>query len=162
MSGWMTRLALAALLAGVSGCVVELSNDDDGGDGGGGGDSGGETLRIVLVNESGVTLDPQLFLSASPVSTEELFADGNKFTRFGVGTLGLLGADSSDEFEVSCADARVIGTRGGTFGNDLNNPDGAGRQIVLTQDLSVFCGGTVVFTFSASGDTFSTTFDVNP
>jgi len=69
----------------------------------------------------------------SPSIADGLFVDGNKFTAFGVGTLGLLAPSSSDTFEIDCSNARVIGTKGGRFGDNLNQPDGVGQQVVLTQ-----------------------------
>ncbi len=143
-----------------SGCVITFDpipgDDDDPNDG------GGTTITIRVVNTTNTTLDPDIYISATAVSTEELFVPARKYTAFGVGTLGLLGPGGSDQFTVSCSDARVIGTLGGRFGDDLNNPDGTGRQIVLTQDLNVFCGGRVTFTYSRSGSAFTTTFDVEP
>jgi hypothetical protein len=51
---------------------------------------------------------------------------------------------------------------GGSFGDDLNNPEGTGRQIVLTQELSFFCEGRITFRYSGSGGTFNTSFDLDP
>lgn len=158
-SWWFSGLALL-----VAGCVVTVEpdpNDNGNGDGNGGGGDG-ETIRVRIVNTTNVDLDPEVYLSAQAVGVEELFQPGNKYTAFGVATLGIIEAFGSDSFTVTCADARILGTTGGRFGDNLNEPDGFGRQIVLTQDLNVFCGGTVTFTYSRSGDAFTTTFDVDP
>jgi hypothetical protein len=151
-------LALALLLPG--GCVITVDEIDgaDGGDGNGGGTT--EQITVRVVNTSNVTLDPEIYISAEPVSVEELFRSANKFTRFGVGTQGILADHDSDTFALDCSDVRVIGTTGGTFGDDLDNPDGTGQQIVLTQELNIFCGGTVTFTYSGSGGEFTTEYDV--
>lgn len=135
--------AVVGIAALCSGCLIGIG--DGGGDGGGGTP---EKIRVTVVNQSGITLDPEIYKSAAPVTVEELFADGNKFTAFGVGTLGLLGPGGSDTFTLTCEEARVIGTRGGRFGDNQNNPDGFGQQIVLAQDLSVFCGGTLTIVYS--------------
>jgi hypothetical protein len=157
---WRSALVAAALAFAVGGCAVEVDPDgDDGGDDGG--DPTAQTITIRVTNSASVTLDPEIYISATPVSAEELFTDANKFTAFGVGTLGLLGGNDSDTFEVDCAAARVIGTKGGRFGDDLNNPQGAGQQVILTQDLSIFCGGTLRLTYSGSGSTFNTNFTVS-
>lgn len=156
-----TRGCGAALLAcwlTVSGGCPQSSDDN----GGSGEPNTPTTIRVRIVNQSGVTLDPEFYASGAAVGLDELFQPGNKFTRFGVGTLGILGRLSSDEFVIDCSAARVIGTRGGRFGDDLNDPIGTGRQIVLTQELNVFCGGRLTLTYSRSGDTFTTTFDVQP
>jgi hypothetical protein len=155
--GWVGLVMTAAPLL-MAGCAIEI--DDGGGDGDGGGDSG--VITITVVNQTNTTLDPEIYISATPVGIDELFGGANKFTLYGVGTLGLLGPNASDTFTISCEQARVIGTNGGRFGDNLNSPDGMGRQIVLTQDLSVFCGGALTFVYSRAGSGFDTTFAVTP
>lgn len=150
--------ALAVLMSG--GCVVTVDDGNNGGNNGGNNPPAQLTVRII--NTTNVTLDPEIFVSAEGVSTDELFDPSHKFTAFGVGTLGLIADSDTAEFRIDCSQARVIGTSGGRFGNDLNNPDGTGRRIVLTQDLNVFCEGAVTFTYSSSGNGFTTTFDVEP
>jgi len=157
--------ALATILAVVFGCSVALVPNNDPNAGGGG--VAPTTLTINIINATGNTLDPEIFVSAGPVSADQLFAAGNKFTAFGVGRLGLIARRDGDSITLDCSQVRVIGTPGGTFGggtdgNDLTNPAGTGRQIVLTQDLSVFCGGSVTFRYSQSGSGFTTTFTVDP
>lgn len=156
-------LTLAACLAMalpglMGGCVIQITP------GGNGGNDNTTTppqkITVRIVNEADTTLDPEVFVSATPATVDQLFAAGNKFTSFGVGTLGLLGPKSEDTVDVDCANVRVIGTHGGKFGNNLNAPDGTGQQIVLTQDLSIFCGGAVTFTFSNNGG-FTTTYSVS-
>lgn len=160
MGFWRSILSLAGIAIVLGGCVVEVGPPDDDGDDGGG-DPTAQTITIRVTNSASVTLDPEIYISATPVSAEELFTDANKFTAFGVGTLGLLGGNDSDTFEVDCASARVIGTKGGRFGDDLNDPQGTGQQVILTQDLSIFCGGQLRLTYSGSGSTFNTNFTVS-
>lgn len=148
-------LLLAALMGG---CVITISDGNNNDNGG----SGDAVITVRVINASDVTLDPQIYSSAENVGVDALFADANKLTAYGVGTLGILGPNSEDSFAVTCANARTLGTRGGSFGDNLNAPVGMGRQILLTQDLSVFCGGEVILTYSGSGTSFTTTFDVNP
>lgn len=158
MSGMFICSAL--LLLPGAGCIITIEPDPGGG---GGGDPVPQTITIRIVNSSSTGLDPEFYASSEPVSGAELFNDGNKVTNFGFLNLGVLDRLSSDQFEVLCSDARVLGTRGGAFGEDpLNNPEGSGTQIVLSQDVSVFCGGTVVFTYGRSGGRFTTSFAVNP
>jgi len=154
-----TFAAIAALLVFSTGggCVISVEPDPNNGGGGGGDDK----ITIRLVNATNVTLDPQVFFSSEAVSTDGLFQAGNKFTAFGVGTLGLIADSDSVSFEIDCTAARVLGTLGGSFGNNLNAPDGQGRQLVLTQELNVFCGDRVTFTYLRSGDGFTTNFDVD-
>lgn len=152
--------AITVLLAFATGggCVITVDPNPNN-NGSGTGNDGKLTIRII--NATNVTLDPQLFLSAEAVTTDGLFQDANKYTSFGVGTLGLIADSDSVQFEIDCDTARVLGTLGGSFGNDLNAPDGQGRQLVLTQDLNVFCGDRVTFTFLRSGGGFSTNFDID-
>jgi len=145
-----------------AGCIITIEPDPGGGDGGGG-DPVPRTITIRVVNATSTGLDPEIYLSADSVSSAALFNAGNKFTSFGFLNLGALERFSSDQFDVLCSDARLLGTRGGAFGEDpFNDPEGNGTQIVLAQDVSVFCGGTVVFSFGRSGGGFTTAFEVNP
>jgi hypothetical protein len=154
-------LASALLLpfAGPS-CVVTVEPDPGGGGGGGGGSP--EVIRVRLINTSNVTLDPEIFVSPQGLLVEDLFVPTNKYVLFGVGKQGFLADNDSDEFEIPCADAVTIGTKGGRFGDDLNNPDGTGTQIVLRLHESVFCNGRLTLTYSGSGNSFQTTFVVEP
>lgn len=162
INSWLRVAGVFALSAMISGgCVVTVDDGDDNGGNGGGNDPPAQ-LTVRIINASNVTLDPEIFIASEGVSADELFDPSRKFTAFGVGTLGLIADSDATEFTIDCAQARVIGTSGGRFGNDLNNPDGTGRRIVLTQDLNVFCEGAVTFTYSGAGSGFSTTFDVEP
>jgi hypothetical protein len=153
-------VTLAMLVPG--GCVITVDPTDgvngDGGDDGGNGAVQHITVRVI--NTSNTTLDPEIYVSAEPVSISELFRSANKYTRYGVGTQGILADHDSDTFTLDCSEARVLGTKGGKFGDDLNDPDGTGQQIVLTQDLSIFCGGTVTFTYSRTISGYTTTYIV--
>lgn len=157
-----TLLGLAAMLA--AGCAVPadliseaIGSNHDNNDGA---NNAADQITITVVNTTDVTLDPEIYISAEPVSVDELFQPANKYDAFGVGTLGILADHDSDTFTLDCAQAHVIGTQGGKFGDDLHNPDGNGEQIVLTQDLSVFCGGTVTLTYSRTADGFTTAYAV--
>jgi hypothetical protein len=152
-------VGLAALLLG--GCVLTIDPIADFGDMGQGDGSGTtDQITVRIINTTNLTLDPEIYLSAEPVSVDELFRSAHKYKAYGVGTTGILADYDSDTFSLDCSAARVIGTSGGRFGDDLNNPDGTGQRIVLTQDLNIFCGGTVTFTYSRSGDGFTTTYVV--
>lgn len=167
--GWSrgSRVVRAALLSAMvlslsgASCVVTVEPDPGGGGGGGGGGSP-EVLRVRLINTSNVTLDPEIYVSPQGLLVEDLFVPTNKYTNFGVGKQGFLADNDADEFEIPCVDAVTIGTKGGRFGDDLNNPDGTGTQIVLRLHESVFCNGRVTLTYSGGGSSFQTTFVVQP
>ncbi len=145
---------LAALLS--AGCVITITKTDNGNDN----QAASEVFHIRLVNQSDTTLDPQFYFSADATTVDQLFEGGNKFTSFGVGTLGVLDRGDAADFTVECSAAHLLGTAGGAFGEDLNNPTGNGRLIVLTQDLSVFCGDTITFVFDGRDGSYTTTYAV--
>lgn len=159
---WVRWSAPAAALAltVTLGCIVTVEPIDggDGGDGGG----GPTTITVRLFNATNIGLDPQIFISADALSAEALFASAtNKFTSFGDFGLGLLGAGDVAGFDLDCAAVRVLGTPGGSFGNDLQSPEGSGIQRVLSQDAQFNCGDTITFTYSRSGSGFATSFGIN-
>ncbi len=162
MGSWRAILTMTGLAAALlSGCVITIEPDPGSGGGGGGGGDPATTIRVRIVNTTNVGLDPKIFLSNEVLTTDELFTLGTQFTSFGFLTLGVLEPFDIDTFEVACTDAVTIGTQGGNFGDDpLNNPDGSGRVIVLTQGASVFCGDTVVLTYSRNLGGFTTTVTV--
>ena len=144
-----------------------LDDGNGNGDPNGNGGTAADQITIHIVNATSNTLDPQIYISAEAVSVDDLFTASHKYTTFGVGRLGLLAGDDSDEFTIDCAAARVIGTLGGSFGggsdgNDLNDPAGSGLRRVLTQELVFFCGDRITFTYRRAGGEFTTTFDVDP
>lgn len=147
------------------GCTITVDPADFDIDDGNGGAADVITIRIV--NTTGHTLDPQIYISAQPVSVDDLFRNSRKYTDYGVGRQGLIAANTSDDFDIDCAQARVIGTLGGSFGggeddNDLNDPAGSGTQWVLTQDLVFYCDARITFTYREAAGQFTTSFDVDP
>lgn len=152
-------LVCAALVA-IAGCTINIpdgntNSNDNANSNNNGGDS---TIRVRVVNSTGATIDPEIYVTGSAVTDPaQLFSADRKFTHYGVGTRGLLGNFDQDEFTLDCSTTRVIGTKGGLFGDNLDSPDGVGQQRILTQDVTFVCGDVLVFTFSKSGNTFSTT-----
>jgi hypothetical protein len=150
------------------GCTITLDPTDlDPNDCGGGTTPAEDLITVRIVNQTSHTLDPQIYASAETVSVDDLFQSGNKYTNYGVGRLGLLAGNTSDDFELDCELVRVIGTLGGSFGgdddgNDLNDPAGCGTRLVLTQDLVFYCGAQITFTYRESAGQFVTTFSVDP
>lgn len=158
--GMAAALGLTFLVSGAA-CIISVEPGDDDNDGGNGDPP--EVLTVRILNATNVGLDPEIYTSAEPVSAEELFSLGVKYTDFGFLNLGFLDRGDSAEFDIACSDALVLGTLGGSFGEDpVNNPEGNGTQIVLSQDVNIFCGGTVVFTYSRAANGFRTSFAVNP
>lgn len=152
--GRCVLFAAAALLP--AGCVIEIDPPPGGGNGG-----PGPTVTIRIVNESDTGLDPQIFFSATAGTRDELFNPANKFTNFGVLGSGLLDRFSSDSFTVECSQARLIGTLGGSFGGNINNPEGTGTERLVAQDSFFLCGETITFIYRRSGAGFTTSVALN-
>lgn len=159
------RLLSLLFVGALCGCIIRVSDGSGGTSGGGssagdGGNSGPVTIKIKVANSSDVSLDPQIYVSDQFASIDQLFVPANKYTAYGVGTIGILADNDNASFTVDCAGARTIGTLGGSFGNDLNYPVGSGRQIVVRLDESISCGQTLSLTYRASGKGFTTDFSV--
>lgn len=118
------------------------------------------SVTLRLINASDVTLDPEVYVSADAADAAALLVAGNKFTAFGIGTIGILAAGGSADVMLVCDEVTILGTTGGRFGENLNAPDGAGQQIVLRLGESVFCGDTVTITYSRTEPGFQTSFGV--
>jgi hypothetical protein len=149
-------VGLALLLPG--GCVVTVE-PTDGGDGNGddGAGNGVITITIRVINTTNTGLDPEIYLADEPVTHDELFVASRKYTDFGVFGLGVIAEHSSDSFTVECSAARVVGTAGGKFGDDIKNPIGSGTERFLAQDSQFFCGERITFTYSQTAGGFNTT-----
>lgn len=120
------------------------------------------TVKIRLVNDAQVTLDPELYISPEGLGdVNQIFDLGNKYTHFGVGGRGLLVARDEALIELDCTAVRTLATRGGLFGEDLNAPVGAGQQRINYLDGSFLCGDTITFRYDGSGMTFTTTVTVS-
>ncbi len=154
--GLMVAL-LVILPAG--GCTVTIEPDGNGG-GGGNGDGTPTVITVHLINNTATTLDPEIYLAPEWISVEDLFNADRKYTAFGVGTLGLLAEHGEDTFELPCNQVGMLATKGGRFGDNLNAPDGTGREVILWQNASFYCGDSITITYSGSGHTFDTQYTV--
>lgn len=157
------RLAALALVAALSmgGCTVIVDNNNNNGNSN---DNSNRPpgIRIKVVNKTNVTLDPELFILAQvTVDPNLIFQPGNRFTRYGVGTRGLLGPNGSDEVDLDCETTYTIATFGGAFGDDLDNPLGRGTQRILLLGSSFTCGDLITLTFSGSAGSYVTTVAVS-
>lgn len=149
-------VGLAVLLP--AGCVITVEPTD----GGEGGDGGGTTEKITvrIFNNTNTDLDPEIYISAEPITKDELFHKSNKFTEFGVFDAGVLGPRGIETFEIDCAQTRVIGTAGGRFESETN-PEQSDREIVLAQDLVFLCGDRITFIYSRTVGGFTTRFELD-
>jgi hypothetical protein len=121
------------------------------------------TITIRIYNNTTKPLDPQIYTGGDPnAGAAGLFVAANRRVGFGVGSLGIMEPRTSAAFTVECGQLRLCGTGGGAFGDDLLAPDGTGRQVMLEENVSVLCGDTLTFTFSAEGNKLITTYSVTP
>ena len=155
-----TILAALTVAATGAGCVVTIDPIDNGNDNGNPDPQDG-TITIRMVNNTNTGLDPELYLADGPVSVSELFVDSRKYVDFGVFGLGVVDSFSSASVTVNCAEARVLGTTGGTFGDTVQDPQGNGTQRLLSQELQYNCGDRVTFTYSRSSGGFQTNVEVD-
>lgn len=152
------RFTAIALVAGLSmgGCTFIIDGNNNGNSNHNSNRPPG--VRIKVINKTNVTLDPELFiLGQVTVDPNLIFQPGNRYTRYGVGTRGLLGPNGSDEFDLDCETTYTIATFGGAFGDDLDNPLGRGTQRILLLGSSFTCGDMVTLTFSGAGGSYLTT-----
>jgi hypothetical protein len=149
---------LVALLLG--GCVVTVDPIDAGTNGDGEG-AGADEITIRIVNNSNTGLDPEIYLASGPVTRDQLFTASRKYTDFGVLGLGVIAAHGSDSFTVPCSEARVVGTKGGSFGDKLTEPEGHGTERILSQDVQFFCDERITIFYVRAGGGFTTAIDVN-
>src|ERR1041384_2707505 len=106
------RSAKSILLGGaclLNGAIIRVTSD---GNGGGTGDANQPptpppTIKIKVENDSHVSLDPQIYISDQFAALDQLFVPANKYTAYGVGTIGILADDDSASFTVECAGARI-------------------------------------------------------
>ncbi|MBK9120940.1 MAG: hypothetical protein IPM18_15270 [Phycisphaerales bacterium] len=108
-------------------------------------------VNLILVNSTAFPLDPEVFSAAATIGPGGLFNAANKLTEFGVGLRGVLLANTTAEIAVDCGSV-LIGTVGGAYGNDLNDPDGTGQPYILQQGVNFACGDTIVLTFTTRTD----------
>ena len=152
------KLAAAALLGG---CTV--SPEPNGNDNEPPPPPPVTTFGVVIRNLSATTIDPDIHISSTATTDPAaLFVPGNKYTRFGVGTRGLLAAGDVARFELDCAAALALGTPGGFLGEDLDHPDGQGQHRILTQATVFSCGDTITFILSSGAEGFETSIAIQP
>ncbi len=159
-----TRWFAVALMAGsLTGCVVTVTPNDGGGGGGGGGGGTPEptTVRVRVVNETDFGVEGQVYFSGAATNSDELFVRSNLYTGYGLFGRGLIDRQSSDEFEVDCEDARLLGTYAGRFVDSDGDTVGEGTQRVFTLDVGFNCGETITLIYRESGGDFETVFAVS-
>lgn len=159
------RLVVLAAVATLSmgGCTVIVDgNNNDNASNNNTNSGGPPRVHVTLANETNLSLDPEIFiLSQGTIDPNLVFQTANRFTRFGIGTRGLLGPGDIAEFDLDCEATYTLATFGGALGEDLDNPTGRGTQRILLLGSSFTCGDNVTLTFSPSGNGFVTTVAVS-
>ena len=161
---WRKRFGSVCLLITLTGlatggCVLSVIPDNGTGDG----TTPPTTITIRINNQTGRTLDPQVYVGKPGEAKDTLFTTAaNKQSGFGAGKLGIMLPGDEAVLTFKCDQLGFFGTAGGIFGDDLRTPLGIGQQISLQQGENVPCGAIVVFTFTASGSRLITSFGVSP
>ncbi|MBL8878906.1 MAG: hypothetical protein JNG88_07280 [Phycisphaerales bacterium] len=160
------RLVMMVVVTGLSmgGCTVVVDGNDNNNSGSNSNSNSGGPPRVhvTLVNETNLSLDPEIFvLTQGTIDPNLVFQQANRYTRFGIGTRGLLGPGDTAEFDLDCEATYTLATFGGALGEDLDNPTGRGTQRILLLGSSFTCGDNVTLTFSPSGNGFVTTVAVS-
>ena len=151
---WLRLPSLAAGLL-VAGCVITVEPIDTQ-------PSTPTTITIRIVNNTNKALDPQIYVAPREVGAANIFQPQYLKTDFGLGNRGILAPRSDAVFTITCADQGLVGTQGGIYGDDLNNPIDQGRQVVLESGVSMQCGDYVQFRFDALLSELITTYSVTP
>lgn len=153
---WIAFGGCATLLQ--VGSCVDVVNPPGGNNGGG--NPSTDSITVRFVNETPAALDPQFFASSQPLGDPELtlfLAENQVYSGIGFAGRGTMEPATTDEIDLSCDDAKAIGTRGGYF-VDAGNGEfrGNGQQRYLAINQAYNCGSTVTFYFRQSGSTYTT------
>lgn len=123
----LTTIAAAAMLLALGGCMV--TTDD---------------VTIQVVNETGLDVTPNLFVSGVAADAGSLFVDGNRRTDYTSDDFGELRAGRTGSFNVFCDEARSIGVNLPTaFDGDLFEQIASADSFVLLLDADYECNTTV-------------------
>jgi len=147
--GWAT--AAAALV----GCVAVSTG------GGSGLGVPADSIRVIFENLTARALDVEFYHSADQVTDvdSQLFIPANKLTDLGFAGTGLLQPLATETTDLSCDQARTIGTSGGRFMDaDDGSELGAGTRRVLVLDESIQCGETLRLRYTETATGFETGF----
>ena len=161
---WRKRFGSVCLLITLTGlatggCVLSVIPDN----GTGGTTTPPTTITIQIRNQTGRTLDPQVYVGKPGETQDTLFTTAaNKQTGFGVGKLGVMVPGDEAVLTFKCDQLGFFGTAGGIFGDDLRTPLGTGQKYVFQQDQNVICGSIIVFTFTTNGSQLITSYGVSP
>lgn len=161
MRTWKTRgimaCCAAAILATTTGCLQRVADDDSSAS-----VVPNAIITIKVINRTTLPLDPEIYIGPIADGKDNLFSDANKESDFGVGNRGVLLPDDEASFYVRCGDEVFVATHGGIFGEDLADPDGAGQELVLEEDVNVRCGDQITFVFDDAGNSLVTAYSVAP
>lgn len=146
-------LVVLTVVLATGGCGVRVVSDDTS-------PPASTTITVRIINNTNYPLDPQIYIGTVDAGAAGLFVAANKYTDFGVGGLGTMLGRTEASFTVNCGELGLIGTQGGIFGEDLQEPLGSGRQVILQENVNVNCGDEVTFAFSAEGDSLITSYGV--
>ena len=113
-----------------------------------------ETM-IELVNETGLTVDANFFISSDASDAGGLLISGNLFTEYSDRPIPTLGARKTVRFALACDRIRSMGVSRPIFVNTLSFTGGVSDdQIILLRESDYACGDTLRFVYFAENDVF--------
>ena len=110
---------------------------------------------VELVNETGLTVDANFFISADASDEGGLFVSGNLFTEYSDRPIPTLGARMTVSFALACDRIRSMGVSRPVFVNTLTFTGGVSPdQIIFLRESDYACGDTLRFVYFAEDDVF--------
>jgi hypothetical protein len=119
------------------------------------------SIRVVFENLTTKALDVEFYHTANQVTDvdAELFIEANRLTDVGFAGTGLLEPLTTETVDISCDQARTIGTNGGLFRDaDDGSELGRGTRRVLVLNESIQCGETLRLRYTETAGGFETSF----
>jgi len=139
MARWLTIGFMMTLLFSFTGCGTPVSPEE-------------QILTFVLVNQTSMEVDPNLYISESQVTAESLFGNSaNMFKNFNGKTT--LAANSTVTITMNYGKAVTIGSNQAGFGSLTSWTGGKSVESpVLRQGTDFVYPQTITFTFSQDSD----------
>ncbi|MFQ5591327.1 MAG: hypothetical protein ACE5HE_09210 [Phycisphaerae bacterium] len=169
-------LVLASGLA-IPACSVDISpvggvENDNGSNGEP--DASDDTIRVGFLNLSREdAVDVEFYFAEGALENipDDLFVEQNRVRNDtliqgqGIGTANLatIRPGEEDIVTLACGRELTIGTTGGTFRDaETHEERGKGTMIWLQQGAQFFCGAAIEFRYTSDGETFNTTYALEP
>lgn len=139
--------ALYALL--ITGCVGGTDSSD------GSSDNEPNEVTVVLNNQTGLDVAPNLYIAAASLSADELFSPEHMYTNYG--TNGIIEPQSSVTFNIPCTDIGSIGSEEAEFTSLGQFTSGrSADSVIAVSDVNFSCGNTITIKLYFDGVDYRT------